>query len=277
MSPKNSTSSTSSSNDTPAHSSAVSIHLPAFNSQDLELWFAQVEMLFDINGCNDEGKRFTSVVVALGPQEAAEMRDVIINRPATSPYTTLKMELQKRIGASQQKKTMQLLEREELGDRKPSQFVRHLRHLDPTASDSILRSLLLAAMPANLQSSLAPFLNRSLEDLLEFADCSHDAFSREPTTRHVVAATTSWENDRMMRMENSLSMLQKEVADLTQQIRELHTASSRQSRFRNRSNSQPRSKSKEPGVCWYHRKFGNKSTRCTTPCTFAQGNDAGSR
>ncbi|KAL7299838.1 hypothetical protein TKK_0007578 [Trichogramma kaykai] len=50
---------------------------------------------------------------------------------------------------------------------------------------------------------------------------------------------------------------------------------SSRSRDRRRSPSKERRRSvtpAKPGVCWYHRKFGDEADRCTKPCTFPAGN-----
>jgi hypothetical protein len=56
--------------------------------------------------------------------------DIVISPPQQDPYTKLKTELLNRLFPSREKCTYQLLTREEMRDRKPSQFLRHLRNLD---------------------------------------------------------------------------------------------------------------------------------------------------
>jgi hypothetical protein len=57
----------------------------------------------------------------------AEVDDIINSPPQQEPYTTLKMELVKWLCRSKDQRTRQLFEFEEMGDRKPLQFLRHLR------------------------------------------------------------------------------------------------------------------------------------------------------
>ena len=70
------------------------------------------------------------------------MRD-ILTLPENDPsktYTNLKSQLFGRLSASQDQKTRRLLEHEEIGDRTPSQFFRHLRGLAGNIfPDSVLR------------------------------------------------------------------------------------------------------------------------------------------
>jgi len=49
----------------------------------------------------------------------------------------------------------QLLTHEEIGDRKPSQFLRRLRSLAPNVPDDFLRSIWFSRMPPHIQTILA--------------------------------------------------------------------------------------------------------------------------
>jgi hypothetical protein len=65
------------------------------------------------------------------------------------PYTTLKTELAKRLCPSRHQRTRQLFTLEEMGDRKPSQF---LRSLAPDIPDNYLRILWTRRLPTNIQT-----------------------------------------------------------------------------------------------------------------------------
>lgn len=65
---------------------------------------------------------------ALPPGIATELRDLIVSPPAIAPFDTLMRELIKRTTMSEQR-WLQLLQSEELGDRKPSQLLRRLQQL----------------------------------------------------------------------------------------------------------------------------------------------------
>ena len=108
---------------------AVSIKLPPYWPNDPVIWFAQVEAQFTTRGVTKQDTKFAYVVAALTPDIAQEVRDLLLTPPATTPYDTLKVELLKRTFASLQKRLHQLLIVEKLGDRKPSQLLRHMRQL----------------------------------------------------------------------------------------------------------------------------------------------------
>lgn len=105
----------------------VSVRVPPFWPEEPEIWFAQVEGQFSISGITNDATKFNYVISQLDNKFSREVKDVILNPPACDKYGKLKTELIKRLTASNEKKLKQLLMHEELGDRKPSQFLRHLK------------------------------------------------------------------------------------------------------------------------------------------------------
>ncbi|CAN7951546.1 unnamed protein product, partial [Ixodes pacificus] len=56
-------------------------------------------------------------------------RDILDNPPAANLYQHLKTELTRRLSLSEDQKVRQLIQSAELAERKPSQFLRHMRAL----------------------------------------------------------------------------------------------------------------------------------------------------
>jgi hypothetical protein len=56
---------------------------------------------------------------------------------------------------SKEQRICELLTLEEMGDRKPSQFLRHLRNLAPDVPDYFLSSIWSTRLPSNIRAVLA--------------------------------------------------------------------------------------------------------------------------
>ena len=97
--------------------STVSIKLPP---TDLEVWFAQDEAP---RGVTAQKTCFNYVISSLSPKFAMEVRDLLLKPPADNPYSILKAELIKCTATSEQRKLLQVISGEKLGDHKPTQLL----------------------------------------------------------------------------------------------------------------------------------------------------------
>jgi len=147
----------------------ISIRLPPFWPEEPELWFAQLEgRQLAVSGITRDEERYAFALSKLEPKQAREVKDIITNPPVHGKYDALKRALIQRLTDSQEHRFRQLLETEEIGDRKPSQFLRHLRVLaGTTVSDELLRTLWLGRLSQQSQAILAA---RKLDDLDEVAE-----------------------------------------------------------------------------------------------------------
>lgn len=174
-----------------AEISRVAVKIPEFIAHEPELWFAMVERSFQAAGVTLEETKFGHVTGALPAKFAIEVKDVILSPPVTGAYTKLKSELIRRLSASQEEKSRRLLEREEIGDRKPSQFLRHLQGLaDTTFPEGLMKSLWMSRLPRTVQTALTIVKDHSLEDLATHAD---NLMACDQPLPRQVAETTSLE------------------------------------------------------------------------------------
>ncbi|XP_048002727.1 uncharacterized protein LOC125239238 [Leguminivora glycinivorella] len=234
-----------------------------------------MESQFGVANITADATKYNYVVSQLDSQYVAEVEDIILAPPPTDKYKKIKEELIKRLSVSRQKKVKQLLSQEELGDRKPSQFLRHLRHLaGPNIPDEFLLSIWTSRLPSNLQFVIAAKLNDPIEELADLADRVHDV-----STPQVAAASAA---------DPQMAVLMRQVSELAEGMKALKSqfGNDRQSRSRSRAPNKSRNRSssrrsqssyRKFPECWYHAKFGEKATRCMKPCDFQAGNERGTR
>lgn len=126
-------------NDEESNNDRINIQTPLFWPEEPELWFAQLEGQFTLRRSINDDAKYAYVLSRLEPKQAREIKDVITQPPATQKYEAIKKALIQRLTDSKHQRIRQLLEHEELGDRKPSQFLRHLATL---AGTTVSRELL---------------------------------------------------------------------------------------------------------------------------------------
>ena len=148
----------------------VAVCLPPFWPDKPALWFAQVEAQLELARVKSQKTKFNQVVTQLNQQHAAKVEDIITAPPAHDPYDRLKAELISRLSTSRKQRVQQLLSHEEMGDRKPSQFLRHLKGLAPDVPDDFLRTILTSWLPPHVQAILASQTEGSLDSASHLAD-----------------------------------------------------------------------------------------------------------
>lgn len=262
----------------------VGIRVPPFWPEEPELWFSQIEGQFLISNITADTTKFYYVTSHLEPQYSKEVKDIITSPPATNKYDKLKEELIKRLSASRERKIQQLLMHEELGNRKPSQFLRHLQSLaGTTVPDDFIRSIWCSRLPANLQTLIASQPTSTLEATADLADRVHDIVA--PSLQVASTSSAYAVPGSMQSMANEIAELKAAVKNLTMQLNNGQNRSRDQRRpnrpnDRNRKRSRSRSQSnyqKFPN-CWYHNRHGANATQCIKPCDYGKsGNAQGGR
>lgn len=258
---------------TPSDICRVGVRLPPFWPEEPAVWFAQIEGSFALSRIKDDETKYYYVSAQLEHRYAAEVKDILVNPPATGKYDMLKSELIKRLSASREKEVTQLLMHEELGDRRPSQFLRHLRHLaGKNIPDDFIRTIWSSRLPASLQTVIASQPSSTLEALADLADKVHDLVPQTAQIASTDAVSSS-----------TLEKLATEVAELSRQVKLLSLnggrSRSRDSRHVQNKKERTRSRSnyrKFPN-CFYHHKYGDNARTCIKPCDYYQGKGKGSR
>lgn len=246
----------------------VGIKVPPFWPEKPELWFCQLEAQFNICGVTQDVTKFWHVVSQLDNTYAKEVDDLIRFPPEHGKYAKIKAELIQRLSSSEQQLLMQLLEHEEIGDRTPSQFLRHLKTLaGGSVQETFLKTLWLSRLPTVMRPILATQESLSLDKIADVADKVHEAGTR--TTHQVASVAQPLE----------IATLAEQVKKLTAQIEEMSQSPQRRyarSRSKNRSctNQRPEDtqEDSEKQKCWYHFKFGQAARKCRTPCSQSSKN-----
>jgi hypothetical protein len=248
----------------------IGIRVPPFWSEKPAVWFAQLEGQFALSNITQDATKFYCIVSQLDNKYAAEVWDVITNPPPTGRYDRIKAELIRRLSLSEEQRVRQLVMQEEMGDRRPTQFLRHLRTLaGPSIPSDFLRTLWTNRLPPNIQAIIATQARVALDDVAQLADKI-----AEVTPPPCVACESSPGVD--------INSLTTRVDELARQIAALSASASRprspsQTRRHARRSSRSAGRSPAPDICWYHRRFKERAERCSASCTWQQGNMDGSR
>ena len=237
--------------------------LPAYVYDSAE-WFLQVESIFHMLRVTSQPRKFASVMQKLPPDIVGKVSDILSDIPRTNPYDRLKEAIIKRTGRSEEERIENVLRNVTRGDRSPSELLQYMKTQlgSQNVSDKVLRSMWMERLPKSVTQIIAPMMRTAaLEDLAESADL---VFSRLDHSIHAIKTPEPVPQ----------SSLERALADLQQQVNDLRIALQRQDRSRtparrdsNRTQSRSRDRSTLNGLCYYHRRFGDKAKKCTSTCT----------
>ncbi|KAJ0180017.1 hypothetical protein K1T71_004608 [Dendrolimus kikuchii] len=248
---------------------SVRVKVPPFWPDEPALWFTQLEGQFALANITVDSTKYNYVISNLEFKYAAEIKDIINKPPDSNKYDKVKKELINRLSSSQEQKVRQLLTHEDMGDRKPSQFLRHLQNLaGPNVPDDFVRSLWSSRLPTHIQIIVASQSSSNLEELATVADNVNDVIGQQQV-HQISTPTTSTDIDD----------LKKSIAELTNQVAQLSSPTRTRPRWQsnNRQKWRPRSRRQSEGAatdahCWYHRIFREKATKCRPPCAYTSEN-----
>jgi hypothetical protein len=135
------------------------------------VWFAQLEGQFALSNITQDTTKFYYIISHLDNKYAAEVEDVITDPPHTGHYEKIKAELIRCLSLSEEQRVRQLLMHEEMGDRRPTQFLRHLQTLaGPSVPLDFLCTLWTNRLPPNIQAIIVTQGQAALDDVAQLAD-----------------------------------------------------------------------------------------------------------
>lgn len=269
--------------------------IPAFWKANPELWFFQVESIFQTHQVRSDDGKYHLVVGALTAEALQDVADVLKNPPPRDKYKYIKAHIMSRMAETADRRLQRVLNELELGDKKPSQLLRQMRTLaEDTASEDVLRIKWLDLLPPSTQRLLKIFRATRLDELAKAAD---ELMEGPSTPGPAVMATTTGARrtsparyapdaqrvdasafgDDLSDIRRSLGELISINRDLLSHNRELtaltrglyNRPARRDSWQQPRGRSRPRTPSPAKGsVCRFHKKYGADAYRCTPPCSF---------
>lgn len=236
----------------------IRAQLPAFNKKDIEVFFLQLEIVFSLYGVRNSLKKFQHTVSQLDGEAMREVIDLVREPPAEDPYECLKARLESSYGEPDGRRIQRLLGEQQLGDRRPSRFLRELQQLGGTlVTADVIKSIWLRGLPHRMQVALAASEHQDLKKLSEVAD--RIAEVTETRYEEVAAVKLARPPHHEERLLSTLEKLTERVAAL--ESREIGSGPDMKSK----------SKSQGKGLCFYHSRFGNKAKKCVAPCNWNSG------
>ncbi|KZC08950.1 hypothetical protein WN55_11413 [Dufourea novaeangliae] len=238
-----------------------SLRIPQFWPHKIALWFRLVDVQFAMARITKDETKYNITVANLRENHIEHVEDIVINSPALDRYEHLKRELIKRLTESDSTRVRRLLEGEEIGDRTPSQFFRDLKKLaTPSIPDDFVLTLWKSRLPPNTQRVLAASTDPNITSLTEMADRVYEI---RPEPGRIASVVESGGLDEL---QEQIRQLRLEVSALSGNRRRAP------SRPRRRNRSHIREKEDQDDVCWYHRTFKDRATKCRAPCNWT-GNE----
>ena len=263
----------------PVNISAVKItKLPEFTTGEPEMWFDQVDALFDVNGITTDKSRFQHVFAygsaAILPYVHAVNKDVTPLGANETKYGRLRKRVIQGFAESEEARLRNLFSSDSGFSGRPTQLLMHLKmRAGENFSEKAIKSIFLDKMPGNVRSILVSLDGQNLEKLAETAD---KIVEISPNNSAVTINKVS--TSHSVRISNnddesvSLHALQEQILKLSATVEKLVSDRSR-ARSRGRSRGgRHRSASRsnniiaDNGVCYYHNKFGDQAYKCHEMC-----------
>lgn len=226
---------------------AVSPKLPELWIRSPEAWFTLAESQFKLAGTTVEETKYHNVMSKLPHELHEEILDLTLSGFKPGHYEKLKARVIARYTESESKQLEQLLDTAEMGERKPSDFLRYM--LNQAARIKVPEKIAIdrwkRKLPPAVRAQMA-LLKSDIdnEELGQLADQVFEAVSDTVTVAKV---------DR-------------------EHARRTHSPRSN-SPWRNRSRSPRRTNYRENGsLCWFHYHFGDEARKCRDPCKYKPKN-----
>ena len=236
---------------------------PAFLEHKIKVWFTLLEAQFVTSQITDDNVKCCNTISSLTEKAIGQLEDILVQPPETEKYACLKTKMVERFTESDSSRVRKLMKGEKIGDRKPSEFFRSLKSLATSnTSEEFILEVWKTRLPMQIQTVLAASSETAVDKILKLADTVHEV---SPS--------------RQVNAVGDLAGLVEQIQKLTLQVNALT-----QDRSRSRSRKAPgggsqnrdatpasaRSDAASDRLCYYHRRFKDRATKCRSGCTWSR-------
>ncbi|BHF73641.1 hypothetical protein SprV_0401672300 [Sparganum proliferum] len=262
------------SNDPTTSLSGLVSSLPDFWQHAPELYFFRIEATFHYAKLTCETDKYYKLVEVLPPTILSQVQTFLRDPPTDTPYTKLKAELPRLTSVSDRQRYHALVKEEALGDRKPSELLRHMRSLvgNMTIDDKFFKRMFLERLSTSVQPILAYGSDDlDISKLAEMADRMMEVERLSSPTIAQVSQPLTVSTSELAELKTQIAQLSATVA-----VMQLRRSSGPTRRSFGRDRRRFRSRPRTANLCWYHVNYGGKARRCVPPCFFksTQGNSS---
>lgn len=227
---------------------STAIKLPPVWTDSLEIYFLQIEAMFDTANIKADNKKYNHLVQALDKNIAKRLLQALRKPPEGDKYKQLKGLILRVFSLTEFERSERLLNIQ-LGDLTPAELMDEMLSFYPHDKDPdedfLFRSLFIRQMPQHIKNHLVANTIQKAEEL-----------SSEAGKLFVVAPLSNF------------NMEEPAVDALRQKFRP-----KRKLRPEGQKQLQHQQQSSPSDFCWYHTRFGDKAKFCQSPCKFPdQGN-----
>lgn len=259
------------------------IKLPDFDKDNIEAWFLSVEYCFLAMNVGRDQDKFASLMSKVEPRTLQGLSATLGELPPLGRYEYVKAKLINFCTESQQKRLNRIISEMPLGDLRPSQLYAEMTRLaGGTMMEEAIKNFWIKRLPIYAQAAVAASAGPASE-YVKIADAIVDALSsqvNELSTNTNVFPSSSAPlkasqpaNDVCTAINELSKRLDKMWSDNDRGRQQTRGRSSSRGRSNNRRNSRSRTPASHD-ICYYHRKFGEKSRNCRSPCNFkSKAND----
>ena len=221
---------------------AVTVKMPIFWPQNVEVWFLHVDAQFHLRHVTEQLTKYYHLVSALPADVCARMSDIMSAIPTTDPYDKLRQRVIQLHSQTDYQRIESMILYPALGDGNPSALLDNLIQICPSSmvKTPFLHYSFLSRLPPDIRTHLIPENYSSSQEL-------------------------GMEADRLWtlgRSRPSISAVTEHCSD----TEPTHTCCAARTPDRNYKNRKP--KPPPNGWCFNHAKWGNQTMKCVPPCTW---------